>query len=96
MTEQQSLSWILTDPLSRICKKDIKQSVDFLREEISRRSLIEGSVQKIPKPKGWTFSKCLQFLVQHPITGADEIAFLKKKIQDVLQVGVNEASKDKD
>ena len=76
-------------------KKDIKPSVDFLREEISRRSLIEGSVQKIPKPKGWTFSKCLQFLVQHPITSADEIAFLKKKVQEVLQV-VNEASKADD
>jgi hypothetical protein len=76
-------------------KKDIKPSVDFPREEISRRSLIEGSVQKIPKPKGWTFSKCVQFLVQHPITGADEIAFLKKKVQDVLQV-VNKASKDND
>jgi hypothetical protein len=76
-------------------KKDTKPSVDFLREEITRRSLIEGSIQKIPKPKGWTFSKCLQFLVQHPITGADEIAFLKKKVQEVLQV-VNEASKSDD
>jgi hypothetical protein len=76
-------------------KKDIKPSVDFLREEVTRRSLIEGSVQKIPKPKGWTFSKCLQFLVQHPITGADEIAFLKTKVQEILQV-VNEASKADD
>jgi hypothetical protein len=76
-------------------KKDLKPSVDFLREEVTRRSFIEGSVQKIPKPKGWTFSKCLQFLVQHPITGADEIAFLKKKVQEVLEV-VNEASKADD
>jgi hypothetical protein len=55
---------------------------------------LEGSIEKAPKPKGWTYSKCLQFLMEHPITGAEEIAFLHKKAQEVIQV-VKEASPPK-
>jgi hypothetical protein len=42
--------------IKNLKKKDIKPSFDFLREEVTRRSFIEGSVKKIPKPKGWNLS----------------------------------------
>jgi hypothetical protein len=75
----------------KLKKKDIKPTLEFVKEEIQRRYLVEGSIQKLPKPKGWTFSKCLQFLMEHPITGDNEISFLTKKAKEVIQL-LQEAS----
>jgi hypothetical protein len=75
----------------KLKKKELKPTLEFVREEIQRRYLLEGSIQKLPKPKGWTFSKCLQFLMEHPSTGENKIAFLNKKAKEVQQL-VQEAS----
>jgi hypothetical protein len=50
------------------------------------RLVVNGSF-----PSHW--SQQQNATINHPITGADKIAFLKKKVQEVLQV-VNEASNE--
>jgi hypothetical protein len=66
-------------------RKDIKPTLEHLREEITRRSFFDDTPKK-PKPKGWNFSKCLQWLMQNPITNHDDVAFLEKKVQEVIQI----------
>jgi hypothetical protein len=41
---------------------------------------------KKPKPKGWNFSKCLQWLMQNPVTDDDNVVFLCKKAKEVIQI----------
>ena len=73
------------DSFKNLKKKDIKPSLEHLRNEITRRSLLDDTPKK-PKPKGWNFSKCLQWLMQNPVTNADDVVFLEKKVAEVIQI----------
>jgi hypothetical protein len=73
------------DSFKNLKKKDIKPSLEHLREEITRRSFFDDTPKK-PKPKGWNFSKCLQWLMEHPITSDEDVAFLEKKAKEVIQI----------
>lgn len=66
-------------------RKDIKPTLEHLREEITRRSFFDDTPKK-PKPKGWNFSKCLQWLMEHPITSDEDVAFLEKKAKEVIRI----------
>jgi hypothetical protein len=69
------------DSFKNLKKKDIKPSLEHLRNEITRRSLLDDTSTKKPKPKGWNLSKCLQWFMQNPITNVDNVVFLEKKSQ---------------
>jgi hypothetical protein len=73
------------DSFKNLKKKDIKPSLEHLLNEITRRSLLDDTPKK-PKPKGWNFSKCLQWLMQNPVTNDDDVVFLKKKVEEVIQI----------
>ena len=70
-------------------KKDIKPSLDCLREEIKRRSGRDPNKTNIPKPNGWNAPKCLNWLKANPITNDDDVTFLQKKAKEVKQVAAN-------
>ncbi|KAG7348898.1 hypothetical protein IV203_011495 [Nitzschia inconspicua] len=58
-------------------KKDIKPSLEILREEVRRRSESnkqDGNKPK-PKPNGWNAKKCTDWLKANPITGEADVVF---------------------
>jgi hypothetical protein len=73
-------------------KKDIKPSLDVLREEVRRRSCPDSSPTK-PKPNGWSAKKCLDWLEANPITSADDVCFLVRRARAVKQVVTNATQK---
>ena len=68
-------------------KKDIKPSLDVLREEVKRRSAGDSTANNNkPKPNGWSAKKCIEWLQANPIATADDRTFLVKRAQAVKQV----------
>jgi hypothetical protein len=77
------------EPFKFLKKKEIKPSVDCLRDEVKRRSGRAPINTKPPKPNGWNASKCIEWLKENPITSEDDIAFLKTKAKEVREVVAN-------
>ncbi len=74
-------------------KKDIKPSLDVLREEVKRRSQLDTSNATKPKPNGWNAKKCHDWLMANPITRNEDVAFLVKRAKAVKQVVANATQK---
>jgi hypothetical protein len=74
-------------------KKDIKPSVDVLREEVKRRSDQAINITNKPKPNGWNATKCYDWLKANPITNTNDIAVLFQKAKAVKQVVANATQK---
>ena len=74
-------------------KKDIKPSLDVLKDEVTRRSNLDASNANKPKPKGWNAKKCYEWLKANPITTAEDVAFLVKRAKAVKQVIENASQK---
>ena len=76
-------------------KKDIKPSLDVLREEIKRRcgSTQDNTSPNQPKPNGWSAKKCIEWLQANPITNTDDVSFLIRRAQAVKQVVANATQK---
>jgi hypothetical protein len=77
-------------PFTSLKKKEIKPSLDCLREEVKRRSdLAPSNPTKAPKPNGWNAAKCIEWLKENPILSDDDIAFLHRKVMEVREVVAN-------
>lgn len=75
-------------------KKEIKPSVEILREEVKRRSECNNSNNdNKPKPNGWTAKKCYEWLNANPITTEEDVAFLSQRAKAVKQVVANATQK---
>ena len=74
-------------------KKDIKPSLDVLREEVKRRSQLNQNIDNKPKPNGWNAKKCFEWLTSNPITSAQDVAFLTQRAKAVKQVVANATQK---
>jgi hypothetical protein len=62
---------------------DVKPTANELRAEILRRFNIEsGENSPTPRPNKWTTSRAREWLSQHPITGEDDIIFIKRIIAE--------------
>ena len=70
-------------------KKDIKPSLDSLREEVKRRSERDNTNANKPKPNRWNAKKCHDWLKANPITNIDDVAFLFRKAKVAKQVVEN-------
>lgn len=82
------------NPFCLLKKKDIKPSVDCLREEVKRRCVAQASNgTKIPKPNGWNAQKCVDWLKANPITSDEDVAFLLQKAEEVKNVVANATQK---
>lgn len=75
-------------------KKDIKPSLEVLREEVKRRSeRVDMSTSNKPKPNGWSAKKCVEWLMTNPVSNEDDVAFLFKRAKAVKQVVENATQK---
>lgn len=67
----------------------VKPSAGDYKEEIERRNALaaasQGSSWVQYRPKAWILGKVLQWLDEHPISAADDVAFLKKKVEEQKQ-----------
>lgn len=70
-------------------KKDIKPSLDILREEVKRRSELNNQEGNKPKPNGWTITKCQDWLKANLITADADVAFLVQRAKAIKQVVAN-------
>ena len=70
-------------------KKDIKPSLDILREEVKRRSDFLVQDGNKPKPNGWSITKCQDWLKANPITTDADVSFLVKRAKAIKQVVAN-------
>jgi hypothetical protein len=80
-------------PFKLLKRKEIKPSLDVLRDEVTRRSELDSTRTNFPKPKGWHATKCHDWLKENPITTDNDIAFLFKKAKEVKQVVANDTQK---
>lgn len=74
-------------------KKDIKPSLDVLREEVKRRGELDHTNTNKPKPNGWNAKKCHDWLKANPITSDQDVAFLLQRVMAVKQVVANATQK---
>ncbi|KAG7345460.1 hypothetical protein IV203_032991 [Nitzschia inconspicua] len=74
-------------------KKDIKPSLEILREEVKRRSESNKQDGNKPKPNGWSAKKCTDWLTANPITGEADVAFLFKRAKEIKKVVANATQK---
>ena len=82
------------DPWKTYPKKSIKPSLDALRAEIGRRwntSLQQDG--KAPASRHWNKNKMMKWLKEHPIESDDDLAFLKREIENKKSAAL-QASKD--
>ena len=81
-------------PFKSLKKKDIKPSLECLKEEVKRRSGLEvNRAKNIPKPNGWSAPKCIEWLKDNPITTNDDVAFLYRKEKEVKEIVANATQK---
>ncbi|KAG7365348.1 hypothetical protein IV203_038551 [Nitzschia inconspicua] len=75
-------------------KKDIKPSLEILREEVKRRSEINNQDRKKPRPNSWNAKRCTDWLKANPITEEADVAFLVKRAKENKQVVANPTQKN--
>ena len=67
----------------------VKPSAGDYKEEIERRNALAAASQGTSwvqyRPKAWILGKVLQWLDEHPISAADDVAFLKRKVEEQKQ-----------
>ena len=67
----------------------VKPSAGDYKEEIERRNALAAASQGTSwvqyRPKAWILGKVLQWLDAHPISAADDVAFLKRKVEEQKQ-----------
>ncbi|KAG7343048.1 hypothetical protein IV203_020993 [Nitzschia inconspicua] len=74
-------------------KKDIKPSLEILREEVKRRNESNKQDGNKPKPNGWSAKKRTDWLKANPITGEADVAFLFKRAKEIKKVMANATQK---
>lgn len=80
-------------PFKSLKKKDIKPSLECLKEEVKRRSRLEVNRANIPKPNGWSAPKCVEWLKDNPIKTKDDVAFLYRKAKEMKEIAANATQK---
>ena len=70
-------------PWDKLPKKQIKPTLDLLREEIKCRWMTateQPMKDKEPAPNNWDKNKLMKWLEDHPIAAANDVSFLKKEV----------------
>jgi hypothetical protein len=71
-----------SDPWKSMPRDHSKPKAKMFRQEVMRRHRVLDINSPKPRSNHWTVEKCQQFLDDNPITNADEISFLKSKIEE--------------
>ena len=72
-------------PWSSMGKSSIKPSAVELGSEVLRRCMIDSNILTAPRPKAWTIARSTEWLNEQPITGDDDIAFIKNMITERIR-----------
>ena len=64
----------------------LKMTAKELRQEVLRRNVAVGNILTAPRPKQWTVAKATEWLVNNPIVGAEEVAFIRATITQRVTV----------
>jgi len=84
------MPWSAADKVS-----SIKPNAADLKEEVKRRASMNPKIVIAPRPSAWTLQRLTEWLNEHPISGADDVAFIKKTVVERVTTEEN-AAKEKE
>ena len=83
------MPWSAADKVS-----SVKPNAADLKEEVKRRASMNPKIVIAPRPSAWTLQRLTEWLNEHPISGADDVAFIKKTVIERVTTEEN-AAKEK-
>ena len=73
-------------PWSSVGKLAVKLTAADLRAEVSRRAVANLNVDVVPRPEAWTVTRAIEWLNANPVTGDEEISFIKTTLIDCEKI----------
>jgi hypothetical protein len=84
------MSWSSAQKVS-----NIKPNAAELKEEVKRHASMNSNITIVPRPSACTLQHLTEWLNEHPITGDNDVAFIKKTVAERITTEEN-AAKEKE
>ena len=86
------MPWSAADKVS-----SVKPNAADLKEEVKRHASMNPKIVIAPRPSTWTLQRLTEWLNEHPISGADDVAFIKKTVVERITITMEEnAAREKE